>query len=143
MKIMQISSDSIVKTVATIEGINEACIDAYFMYLNHGEFSAAADLFAPQGYLQPPFDQIIQGREMIAAYLEKETKGMKFCPESGKKLVNNSENAQFDIQGKVQTDFFTFNVTWLVQLSLTKEIVAMEVKLLDSIGKLLNFNHVL
>jgi hypothetical protein len=138
---MEIASEALKITAATIYGIDEPCIDAYFDCLSHGKFRAAAALFATHGYLQPPFDHMIRGKETIAVYLAKETKGMRFRPESGKKLATHDEYTQFDIRGRVETDFFAFNVRWLVQLNLKKEIIAMEVKLLDSLSSLLPFNH--
>lgn len=124
-----------------IDGVDEPNVHAYFTRLSHGEFGATAALFATQGYLQPPFEPMIQGREAIATYLEEETKGMKFRPESGRKLPNLSKYNQFKILGRVDTNLFTVNIRWLIQLNLAKEIVAVEVKLLNPLSNLLNLNH--
>jgi hypothetical protein len=139
---MEISLENSTKSVATIYGIDEPSIVEYFLRLNHGEFDAVADLFSIQGYIKPPFDKIIQGRETIASYLDKETKGMRFHPESEKKITGSNEYSQFEIQGKVETNFFVFNVEWLIQLSSTKEIISIEIKLLDSLNNLMNFSHI-
>jgi hypothetical protein len=141
LKIMKATSAGFTIARATTHGIDEPCVRAYFAFLNDGEFAAAASLFATQGYIQPPFDRIVQGREAIAAYLAQETKGMRFCPQSGQPLPSPDEGKQFEIQGHVEIDCFTFNVKWLVKLNREKKIVAMNVKLLDSLSRLLKFNQ--
>ncbi len=124
-----------------LESIPEATIIQYFRTLNNSEFMTTAQLFAEQGRLNPPFDKTVQGRNEIAQYLEKEAKGMRFCPESGEMLSSNSIETQDQIQGKVQIKLFTVNVTWLIQLNSAKEITMVEVKLLASLNDLLKFNH--
>jgi hypothetical protein len=137
---MEIALGSHVETSVSIVGIGEPCIYAYFMQLNHGDFRGTASLFTTAGILQPPFEPMIQGRDAIAAYLEKETKGMKFYPAWGEKLVNDGEHTKFKIHGKVETALFTVGIKWLMQVDVVKEIVAVEVKLTDSLNNLLNFN---
>jgi hypothetical protein len=126
---------------AIINGIDELNIQKYFTLINQGDFESAASLFEVRGYLDPPFDQIIQGREAIAKYLEKEAKGMQFCPESGQKLEDCGDYTQFEIQGSVKTSLFTVSIEWLMQLNSEKEIIAVEVKLLDSLNDLLNLKN--
>ena len=121
-----------------IDGINESTICEYFIRLNNGEFLAATELFAEQGCLKPPFEKIVQGRNAIAQYLEKEAQGIKLCPEYGEILTSDSLLTQYQILGKVQTNYFTVNVSWLIQLNIAKEIMAVEVKLLASLTDLLN-----
>ena len=130
-----------------IDGIYENTICKYFICLNNGEFMETAQLFAEQGCLNPPFEKSIVGREAIARYLEKEAKGMNFCPERGEILtkvglaepMKNSDCTQYQIQGKVQTNFFTVDVSWSIELNAAKEIMAVDVKLLASINELLSF----
>lgn len=136
------TSDDINKFV--IQGINEPTIYKYFQSLNSGDFAAAAHLFTEDGILKPPFEKQIQGRDSIAHYLETEAKGMRFCPESGGvvKLENDqTQYAQYQVQGKVQTNWFTVNVGWLVQLASAEEISMTEVKLLAELQDLLNLKR--
>ena len=134
-------------TSLDIDGIYENTIHEYFMRLNNGEFMETAQLFAEQGCLNPPFEKSILGKEAIARYLEKEAKGMKFCPERGEILtkvgladpLEHSDRTQYHIQGKVKTNFFTVNVSWSIELNAIKEIMAVDVKLLASIDELLSF----
>jgi hypothetical protein len=125
-----------------IQGIHEPVIYEYFEKLNNGEFMATAELFAVQGCLNPPFDQQIQGREAIVQYLEKEAKGIRFCPENGAVLVSNSDHTQYQIQGKVEMNWFTVNISWLIDLNASKEITTVDVKLLTSFDDLLSFSRI-
>ena len=134
-------------TSLNIDGICENTICEYFICLNNGEFMETAQLFAEQGCLNPPFEKSIVGREAIALYLEKEAKGMNFCPERGEILtragvadpLEHSDRTHYQIQGKVKTNFFTVNVSWSIELNAAKEIMAVDVKLLASINELLSF----
>ena len=134
-------------TSLDIDGIYENTIHEYFMRLNNGEFMETAQLFAEQGCLNPPFEKSIVGKEAIAQYLEKEAKGMNFCPERGEILtkvgvadpLEHRDRTQYHIQGKVKTNFFTVNVSWSIELNAIKEIMAVDVKLLASIDELLSF----
>jgi Nuclear transport factor 2 (NTF2) domain len=120
--------------------IRESKLQEYFAELNAGRFLAAAELFADQGCLKPPFEKSIQGRKAIAQYFENEAKGMRFCPEEGQILTQNSEQTHYRIQGKVETNWFTVNVSWLIQLNSMKEIMSVEVSLLGSLTDLLHLN---
>ena len=134
-------------TSLDLEGIYENTIHQYFLRLNNGEFIDTAQLFTEQGCLNPPFEKSIVGREAIARYLEKEAKGMNFCPERGEILtkvgvaapLDRSDRTQYHIQGKVKTNFFTVDVSWSIELNAAKEIMAVDVKLLASINELLSF----
>ena len=134
-------------TSLDLEGIYENTIHQYFLRLNNGEFIDTAQLFTEQGCLNPPFEKSIVGREAIARYLEKEAKGMNFCPERGEILtkvgvadpLDRSDRTQYHIQGKVKTSFFTVDVSWSIELNAAKEIMAVDVKLLASINELLSF----
>ncbi len=123
-----------------IDGIDELTIYHYFARLNNNEFIATSELFAEQGCLNPPFEKTVYGRDAIAQYLEKEAKGIEFCPIYGEMIMSDSTYTQYQIQGKVKTNQFTVNVNWLIQLNSMKEIILVEVKLVASLIELLNFS---
>ena len=133
-----------------IQGINEPVIYEYFASLNNSEFIATAELFAEQGYLIPPFDKQLQGREAIAQYLAKEASGIKFLPEQGELVTSvdsaanlgDGDRTQYQIQGKVEINWFTVNISWSIQLNAAKEIMLVEVKLLTSLDDLLSFSRI-
>ncbi len=137
-----------VKIEVNIQGIHEPVIDKYFARLNNGEFIATAELFAAQGCLNPPFDKQLQGREAIAQYLAKEAIGIGFFPEYGEIVTIgtaptlNGDRIQYQIQGKVEMNWFTVNISWSIQLNAAKEITLLEVKLLASLDDLLSFSHI-
>ena len=127
-----------------IQGIQSTTIDEYFIRLNHYEYVATAQLFATTGFLHPPFENPIQGREAIAQYLQQEALGMRFVPEHGILLPIDLDDridypqTRIQIQGKVQTKWFTVNVSWLFELNSTTEIMLVEIKLLAALPELLN-----
>jgi hypothetical protein len=123
-----------------IEGIDEPTIAAYFVRLNSGDYQGTAALFTDRGQLAPPFENAIEGRAEIAVYLETEAGGMSFWPESGALLIRDNNLAQYHIQGKVKTNYFTINVSWLIKLNADKEILLVEVKLLAALEELLKFS---
>lgn len=127
-------------TFIDIDGIDESIIHEYFARLNNNEFIATSELFAEQGCLNPPFEKTVCGRDAIAQYLEKEAKGIEFCPAYGEMIISDSTFTQYQIQGKVKTNQFTVNVNWLIQLNSTKEIILVEVKLVASLVELLDFS---
>jgi hypothetical protein len=129
-----------------IDGIQEPSIHEYFKKLNSGEFLATAELFAKQGVLIPPFEKPIQGRKAIAQYLQKEAQGMKFWPERGEIVTSGVDSSlenqsQYQIQGRVETAWFTVNVSWLIELNAAKEIMLVEVKLQATLPDLLNLSR--
>ncbi len=128
-------------TNVDINGIAEPIIREYFTRLNNNDFEATAALFAEQGYLNPPFEKMIKGKEAITQYLNKEAVGVKCHPEHGEILFSNNLITKYKIEGKVQTNYFAVNVSWLIELNNTKEIMAVDVKLLASLNELLNFRN--
>lgn len=125
-----------------MKSINNNCetvIDEYFLRLNDGDFAAVAELFSLQGLLCPPFEKTICGRDAIAGYLQAEAKGMKSFPRS--RIVRNASNgdALYQIEGHVETSFFTVSVSWLIHLNAQKEITLLEVKLLNKLQDLVAF----
>ncbi len=123
-----------------IQGIQVTTVNEYFSRLNNHEYVATAQLFTTTGYLHPPFDNPIQGRKAIAKYLEQEAQGMRFVPEYGTLLPINLDDPQtrIQIQGKVETKWFTVNVSWLFELNSIREIMLVEIKLLAALPELLN-----
>lgn len=130
------------QTKIDIQGIHESVIYEYFTRLNNGEFITTAELFAEKGCLNPPFDKQLQGRDAIAQYLEEQAKGIIFSPEYGEILMSDSNHTQYQIQGKVELNWFTVNISWLFELDIAKEIMLVDVKLLASLDDLLSFSHI-
>lgn len=125
-----------------IHGIHEPVICAYFERLNNGKFIATSKLFSEQGCLKPPFDNQIQGRDAISQYLEKEAKGIIFAPEYGEIQISDSNHTRYHIQGKVEMNWFTVNISWSIDLNAAKEIMLVDVKLLASLDDLLSFSRI-
>ncbi len=125
-----------------IQGIDEPVIYEYFARLNNGEFSATAELFSAQGCLNPPFDNQLQGRESIAQYLAAQAIGIIFAPEDGKILISDANHTQYQIQGKVELNWFTVNISWSIELNAAKEIVLVDVQILTSLDDLLSFSRI-
>ncbi len=138
---MKAFSSELIGMLIHIDGIQEPTIYKYFERLNSGEFRAVAELFGEQGCLVPPFEKMIQGENAIAKYLEKEASGMSFCPEHGAILKSDHQHIQYQIYGRVKTNYFTVKVSWLMQLNPISEIMVVEVKLLASLKELSNFDH--
>jgi Nuclear transport factor 2 (NTF2) domain len=143
--------DSIITDVTdifiNIDDVQKPSIYEYFKNLNDGEFQAAAELFAEQGILSPPFEKPIQGRKAIAQYLQKEALGMKLYPERGRIFTSLDREStlitqvHYQIQGRVSTAWFTVNVSWWIKLNDAKEIMLVEVKLLAALHDLLSLNR--
>jgi hypothetical protein len=127
---------------ADIQGIHEPVIYEYFERLNNGEFTATAELFAEQGCLNPPFDKQLQGRSAIAQYLEQEAQGITFSPESGEIFMSDARHTQYQIQGKVELNWFAVNINWSITLNAAREITIVAVKLLASPDDLLSFSRI-
>lgn len=132
---------SIETTSALIEGVTESVILKYFDRLNAGQFVDAANLFAPEGALHPPFEAAVVGREAIAAYLLAEAQGIQLFPRQGSLTNLEDGYSQFEIKGKVQTPVFGVNVAWQFILNSVREISSVEVKLLASLQELVKFRR--
>jgi SnoaL-like domain len=165
-----VKTTSLIDTDITlnIQGIQSTTIDEYFIRLNNCQYLATSQLFAPDGFLDVPFDNPIQGRQAIAQYLQQEAQGMRFIPEHGILLPLalaeppptptaglhqqqkpplcgsdfddriNYPQTQIQIQGKVQTTWFIVNVSWLFELNSITEIMLVQIKLLAALPELLN-----
>ena len=128
-----------------IEGIDEPTILQYFEALNAGNFEATSQLFALEGMLQPPFEAIVIGQTAIAAYLQQEAKGFILLPYQGQKSVERGDlergETDFLVLGRVQTPWFTVNVSWTFILNLNKQIVLAKVNLLASLKELMHMRQ--
>ncbi|MEX0269177.1 ketosteroid isomerase family protein [Leptolyngbyaceae cyanobacterium UHCC 1019] len=124
----------------TIEGIDEPTIFHYFETLNAGSFEQTSQLFALEGMLQPPFEAMIIGSEAIAAYLHQEAKGFVLLPQQGHKVLD-SDDAEFLVAGRVQTPWFTVNVSWTFILNSNQQIMLAKVNLLASLQELMHMRH--
>lgn len=122
-----------------LEKINEPVVHDYFARFNQSDFVATSNLFSEQGSLKPPFEKVIQGRSAIAQYLAKEAPGMKVFPTSMKTAMVAQDCTQYQVQGKVKTNYFTVNTSWLIHLNTMKEITLVEIQLLEKLGDLLAF----
>lgn len=125
----------------TIEGINESIVLRYFQTMNAADYEATAALFAPTGAMHPPFEQPIEGKEAIAAYLTAEAKGMQLLPNQGTAEPLEEDKIQFQIRGRVQTPLFGVNVAWIFILNSEREIVYAKIKLLASPQELLQLRR--
>lgn len=125
----------------SIEGVIEPTIFRYFETLNASDFEGTGALFAADGAMLPPFESPVVGKEAIAAYLQAEAKGMQLFPREG--ICEKLEDGylQFQIAGKVQTPFFSVNVSWIFVLNPQSEIFSATIKLLASPQELLNLRR--
>lgn len=113
-------------------------IERYFEALNTENFQTAADLFAPDGVLHPPFHEEVVGREAIAQYLEEEAKGIKLFPAHYSAQPLELGSIEHTITGKVQTSLFYVNASWHILLNADSEIQSVKIKLLASLVELMN-----
>jgi hypothetical protein len=128
-------------TDLTIEGITEAKVLRYFETMNAGDYEATAGLFAEAGVMHPPFEEPIEGKDAIATYLEAEAKGMQLFPRQGIAETLLNDQTQIQVTGKVQTPWFSVNVSWIFVLSSEREIMSARIKLLASPQELLSLRR--
>ena len=134
------------KTMSFIEldlKTNEPVVHDYFARFNQSDFVATSDLFSEQGSLKPPFEKVIKGRSAIAQYLEKEAFGMKVFPTYVKTTMIAQDCTQYQIKGKVKTNYFTVHTSWLININSIKEITFVEIQLLEKLDNLLAFKNYL
>lgn len=134
-------SDVSAQATISIEGITEPTILRYFELLNAGEFEAASELFAAEGVMNAPFESPIVGPEAIAAYLNQEATGMTLLPQQGITEAIENDCIQVQVAGKVQTPWFSVNVSWLFNLDVQQKILSVTIKLLASPQELLNLRR--
>jgi hypothetical protein len=129
-----------INTVA-IEGIDESVILQYFMTLNEGNFDATSQLFTDEGMLQPPFEAMVVGPDAIAAYLAQEAKGFILLPQQGAETGVENGDTEFLVVGRVQTPWFTVNVSWTFIVNTKKQLVLAKVNLLASLQELMHMRR--
>ncbi len=120
-----------------IKNIQEPIIYNYFSSLNESDFDGVGDLFAVDGYLHPPFERAIAGKEAICKYLRAEARGIEAFPESGTIVDNPDGSSSYQIAGRVKLSVFVINVGWSIELNDRREIAAVKVKLLAELQDLL------
>lgn len=130
------------ETGLEIEGINESVVLRYFETMNSGSFVETAELFSPEGELNPPFEDPVVGNEAIGRYLEAEAKNMKLFPAKGNVEKLEDENLlQVSVSGKVETPWFGVNINWLFLLNEEQKITSATIKLVASPQELLNLRQ--
>ena len=126
---------------ASISGVQEPVIYNYFQRLNAGDFVGVAQLFSPQGCLYAPFAKGVCGREAILHYLQAEAIDLKALPKSGQTQTDLDGITTYQITGQVQTNYFTVNVAWSIQLDESSAIVLIDIKLLAELQDLLGLKR--
>jgi hypothetical protein len=91
--------------------------------------------------MHPPFEEPIEGKDAIATYLEAEAKGMQLFPRQGIAETLLNDQTQIQVSGKVQTPWFSVNVSWIFVLSSEREIMSARIKLLASPQELLSLRR--
>ncbi|MDJ0510819.1 MAG: ketosteroid isomerase family protein [Crocosphaera sp.] len=126
--------------VETID-ITKPVIKQYFETLNRGDFQGTANLFAPEGVLNPPFESPVVGSQAIAAYLQQEAIQMTLYP--FKETVETKESGEIEakIKGKVKTALFSVNVAWTFLLDQNQRIISVTVTLLASLEELVSLKR--
>lgn len=111
-------------------------VQDYFSTLNAGEYYETSLLFAEQGELLPPFDDVIQGQDAIAHYLSQEATDVVCSPQ----VVEVVNSDQLLVQGYVQTQLFQLNATWQFQFDIHQRIELLKIELVASLEELLTAN---
>jgi len=114
--------------------LEEPTLERYFRTFNAGQFEATAQLFHPDGVLQPPLDDPQAGRTAIAAYLNAEAQGMQAYPRQA--TLEASDGHGVRVGGYVQTPLLGVNVAWVFSLLPDGQIARAEIKLLASLQAL-------
>ena len=117
--------------------IKESVIANYFATINQEDFEQTASLFSKDGTLLAPFEKPLVGKEAIALYLTKEAKGMKLFPLQEIEEATQEDYKKIKIVGKVQTPFFSVNVSWYFTLNQANQIAIAKIKLIASPQELL------
>lgn len=135
------TTESVAIKNISIEGIEERTILHYFETLNAGKFEQTAALFAAEGAMHPPFEAAVIGQDAIAAYLQAEAQGMQLFPHEGIAELLDDGQLMVQVSGKVQTPWFSVNVSWQFLLNSEREIISARIKLLASPQELLNLRR--
>jgi hypothetical protein len=137
------------RTPIAISDLQLSVIHQYFSNLNQLNFEAVANLFAPAGFLYPPFERGICGRSEIYRYLEAEARDIQALPESSTIRCHKSElqsktgasSTVYQIFGKVKTSYFTVNVSWSIEINSANEILSVRIELLAELQDLLKLKR--
>lgn len=111
----------------------KCCIQDYFSTFNSGDYYDTGLLFAPTGQLLPPFEDVIQGQDAIAYYLDKEATGMLCTPTDI--LIQSAHQAK--ASGYVKTSLFQVSVVWHFTFDADQQIIQLKVTLVASLQELL------
>jgi hypothetical protein len=133
-----------------IQELKEPIIDEYFTRLNQSDFAGVSELFAESGYLHPPFDRQICGREAIERYLQAEAIGIEAVPQFVTIATERDEGTIYQISGRVKTSLFTVNVSWTIlvtrgyanELNVDRQIAGVTIKLLAELQELLGLDRI-
>lgn len=137
-------SQSFPSAAETAASREQLAVLRYFETLNAGEFEATAALFAAEGVLQPPFESPVSGPAAIAAYLQREARGMQLKPgQSWTELVEEDQEAQLQVTvtGQVQTPLLSVNVAWHFRLNCEGQLTWVRINLLASPQQLLGLRR--
>jgi hypothetical protein len=129
-----------------IEGVDNYTVLSYIDNMNAFDFTAASELFADEGALQPPFQAPVVGRAAILTYMREECTGLKMLPERGVVEPIDDGYTQIKVTGKVQTPWFGanvgMNIAWRFLLDAQGKIFFVAIDLLASPKELLNLRRV-
>lgn len=115
----------------------EPVIEAYFSTFNRHQFSRTASLFAADGRLIAPFEEVpIIGPAAIQTYLEQEAADMVATPKILESDPLADGKRQVRVKGNVKASVFIVNVAWTYRLNADNQIEQVEVKLLASLQEL-------
>jgi hypothetical protein len=124
-----------------IQDLQQTVIDDYFTRLNQSDFAGVVELFADLGYLHPPFEKKICGREAIYRYLQAEAIDIEALPQSVTLTADRDERTIYQIAGKVKTSLFTVNISWTIELNTDRQIECVTIKLLAELQELLGLDR--
>jgi hypothetical protein len=126
--------------------IKEAVVEKYFQCFNAKDFRATADLFVGEGFLEPPFQPKIVGKDAIANYLQSEAQDITLLPTHYSTCISELGTFKHIVTGKVQVSLLHVNVAWEFTLSsdpktLDSKIEGVRVKLLALLQELASFKN--
>lgn len=138
------SASNLAASNLVIPDLGHGTLVRYFETLNAEAFEQTAALFTPDGEMRAPFEAPIP-QPQIAAYLQKEARGMTLHPRCAEPLEgypqdNPLSKYDFKVTGHVQTPLFGVNVAWLFALQ-HDAIRAVRIKLLASPQELLKLRR--
>ncbi len=130
------------RIAVSVEGLTNATVLSYLNGMNANDFNAVADLFAPDGALQPPFQRPIIGKDNILTFFREECQNLKLLPERGISEPAEDGFTQIKVTGKVQSPWFGasvgMNIAWRFLLDQDGKIFFVAIDLLASPKELMN-----